>query len=157
MRHTSLAASIEKGDLRVTPLPRDVLEQQNLDQDSFIWYQLNDDRANALFQLVTAALPQLEYALAQVNAMEQDGRVNRQVYGPEQTKMNEEICLNLEKLIDETSLDIFKEAMDWVESCYTPGDQKHLTEFKEQLIEKTLAVTRSLALIIDLQKKEIQV
>lgn len=157
MRHTSLAASIEKGDLQVTPLPRDVLERQNLDQDSVIWYQLNDDRANALFQLVTTALPQLEYALSQVNAMEQDGRVNRQVYGLEQTKMNEEICLNLEKLIDETSLDIFKEAMDWVESCYTPGDQKHLTEFKEQLIEKTLAVTRSLALIIDMQKKEIQV
>ncbi len=152
MRHTSLAASIEKGVLKVKPLPSEQME--NFDTDSFIPYQIDDEQVGILFHLVTNTLPQLEYVLSAVHNLGKDARLKYGENNSSKLSEVEESCQDLTQLINETSLDIFKEAMGWVEKVPDLSDEKLLAKFQDSLIEKTIMFARSLSGIIAMEQAD---
>lgn len=152
MRHTPLAASIEKGLLRVKPLPQEELEI--FDTDSFIPYQLEDEQARVLFQLVTSTLPQLEYVLSGVNDLQHEATLKCNDSSTVRYLEIEEDCQDLTQFINETALDIFKEAIDWVEKDFESANDEKNTDFRDELIKKSIRFSRSIAGMIELEMKE---
>jgi len=152
MRQTPLADAIQEGRLKVSPLP--LQDLQGFDQESFVPYNITDQNVRALFQIVTAALPQLEYILSAVHDLRQEGQKQKQGLANQLTQSIEESCRDLTQLINITSLDIFKEALECVEKLEFPGDSQRIQELKETLSQKTLKFARSLTGLIQIQKSE---
>ena len=148
MRHTSLADEIKDGHLEVTPLPAGELE--GFDQNSFVPYQITDEKVMLLFKLVTSALPQLEYALAAVLDLRKQGMRRLQGVEGQAAQSLEETCVNLTQLINLTSLDIFKEALEMVENSASLGNHEQFNNVQERLRQKSMQFAKTLRGLIEI-------
>ena len=129
-------------------------EPQKFDQDSFILYRISDERVMILFQLVTNALPQLENVLPAVHELQQEGLRRLKGSDGQSAQLFEENCRDLTHLINVSSLDIFKEALEWVENMANLGDSDKVQDFQHVLIQKTLKFANSFLGFIEILKNE---
>jgi len=153
MRHTQLADAIQKGRLEIMPMASQSIHEFN--QDSFIPYRITDEKVMILFQLVTDALPQLENVMSAVHDMRLQGLKRLKGSGSEPALLSlEERCENITNLINVTAMDIFKDAMEWVENMGGTGDSDKIQIFQTTLTQKTLQYACSLRGFIEILKKE---
>ncbi|MDL1984284.1 MAG: B12-binding domain-containing radical SAM protein [Deltaproteobacteria bacterium] len=153
MKHTPMAEDIATGRLEVISPPPDELEK--FDLDSFIPYQIQDQRTRALFQIASNTITQLEPALHATCNLHNILRMKRKVLQPDLAAKYEEIITNYHQLINETSLDIFKEAMLTVERMAIPVDTEQLIFYQKTMANKTLLFAAFLVNSIKIQEKEL--
>lgn len=153
MKHTELADAIKDGRLEVTPMQARDLEE--FDQDSFVPYQINDEQVMLLYQLVTRALPQLGYVLSALHDLQQEGLRLVQTVDSQATQSFEEVCSDLTQLINVTSLDIFKEALNLVENTASLGDHEQFKNVQVKLMDKTMLFAQTLRGLIDISRNEL--
>ncbi|MBM4305205.1 MAG: B12-binding domain-containing radical SAM protein [Deltaproteobacteria bacterium] len=151
MRDTPLAYDIEVGRLRVFSPPRE--ELKNFDMDSFIPYQIEDERVRILFRIVSAALSQFEPALYAIYALSNVLREKKRTLGDEVLRQYSEIVNDYNKLINETSLDVFKEVMAEVEKVTYSPNSENVLNFEQSLIQKALRFATFLSSILNTQRQ----
>jgi radical SAM superfamily enzyme YgiQ (UPF0313 family) len=153
MKHTPMAEDIATGRLEVISPPLDELKK--FDLDSFIPYQIQDQRTRALFQIVSNTITQLEPALHATYNLHNILRMKRKVLQPDLAAKYEEIITDYHQLINETSLDLFKEAMLTVERMAIPVDTEQLISYQKTMANKTLLFAAFLVNSIKIQEKEL--
>ena len=153
MKHTPMAEDIATGRLEVISPPPDELEK--FDLDFFIPYQIQDQRTCALFQIVSNTIAQLEPALHATCNLRNILRMKRKVLQPDLAAKYEEIITDYHQLINETSLDLFKEAMLAVERMAMPADTEQLISYQKTMANKTLLFATFLVNSIKIQEKEL--
>ena len=153
MKHTPMAEDIATGHLEVISPPPNELEE--FDLDSFIPYQIQDQRTRVLFQIVSNTIAQLEPALHATYNLHNRFRMKRKVLQPDLAAKYEEIITDYHQLINETSLDLFKEAMLSVRRMPIPVDTEQLISYQKTMANKTLLFAAFLSSGIKAQEKEL--
>ena len=81
--------------------------------------------------------------------------MKRKVLQPDLAAKYEEIITDYHQLINETSLDLFKEAMLAVERMAMPADTEQLISYQKTMANKTLLFATFLVNSIKIQEKEL--
>jgi anaerobic magnesium-protoporphyrin IX monomethyl ester cyclase len=151
MKHTPLASDLETGLLQV--LPPSPEELTNFDIDSFIPYQIMDERARILFRTVSAALRQFEPALHALYEIYNLLRIKRKLIDDYVLSEYREVINDYQRLINETSLDIFKEAITTIEKMTALEDMEDVLTFHKNLSQKTLRFAAFLSSVLNTQEQ----
>jgi anaerobic magnesium-protoporphyrin IX monomethyl ester cyclase len=153
MRNTPLGGLIDAGKIEIiTPLPDQLTD---FDQDAFIPYRITDARVRMVYEIVSMALMQFETVLYALSRMSHLIRLNHAVLAPEVIAANNEWLDDYAQLINETSLDIFKEAVTAVEKIQAVNEPDSYKRVRQELTQRTLQFTAFLAGVIDMQEKEL--
>jgi len=154
MKHTPMAREIEAGRLKVVSPPPDELAR--FDLDAFVPYQISDERCRALFQIVSMVISQVEPALCATYDVYNLLQKRRKTLRAETVSQYKEAIDDYQQLINETSLDLFKDAVAAVEKMDLPVDAELLRSYGEDLTQKTLRFAAFLTNIVKTQEKELQ-
>jgi radical SAM superfamily enzyme YgiQ (UPF0313 family) len=153
MRNTQLGNRIEMGQIEIMSPPAEQLT--GFDQDAFIPYQIADARARMVFEIVSKALVQFEpvlYVLSKITQLIQ----KKQMYlTAEDAAKLKEVVEDYTKLVNETSLDIFKKTLKMVEDETGQFYEDTLKMFKEDLVIKVSRFASLLLGFIETQEKEL--
>jgi len=153
MRNTPLAEHIEAGLITITPPPAEQLV--GFDLDAFIPYQIEDMRARMVFEIVSESIMQFETVLYALSKMSHHLKLNKGALVPEIIDTYNEFIDDYEQLINETALDIFKEAVTAAEGILPTAEPYSSKRVQQELTQRTLQFAAFLAGIIDMQEKEL--
>lgn len=139
-RHTPLGEDVEAGRRKIIQTsPNDL---QDFDFEAFIPYKISDERARMVFYIVSQVLVQFEPALYAVYRLFNLLRKDRKRLPEDLARHYEGLIHDFQQLINETSLDIFKETITWVENL---GKPESVESFRYDLTCKTLRFAEFLA------------
>jgi len=153
MRNTPLGKLVEAGQIAVTAPPLEQLT--GFDQDAFIPYQIADVRARMVFEIISMALMQFETALFALAKTSNLLKLYQDFVAPEDIATNNESIDDYAQLINETALDIFKEAVNAVEEIPATAAPDDYKSVQHELTQRTLQFAAFLAGVIDMQEKEL--
>lgn len=153
MKQAPLAKQIETGQLRIVAPPPELLE--DFDLDSYIPYQITDERVRTLFRIVSLTFIQFEPALHAIDELCNLLRTKRKRVDPEFLAKYEEILEDDRRLLNEVTLDLFKEAMNAIESVSLPVNSSWVENTEDQFIHKALGFLDFMLKALRLQEREL--
>ena len=153
MRNTPLGRLIEEDQIAIASPSAEQLT--GFDRDAFIPYQIADAHARMVFDIASTALMQFETALYALSKMSHLIQLNQDSLKPEDIATNNESIDDYAQLINETSLDIFKEAVMAVEEIPATAAPDSHKSVQQELMQRTLQFAKFLAGVIDIQEKEL--
>lgn len=152
MRKTQLGNRIEAGQLHITPPSSEQLI--GFDLDAFIPYQITDTKARAVFEIISTTLVQFEpvlFVLAKITQLKQK---HEKCLTDQEASKFDAVIDDYTKLVNETSLDIFKETLKAVENDNGQVYDNTLKTFQKKLAMKISGFAAMLIGFIHVQEKD---